>query len=71
MKGLFDDFKKTMSSDEVGGSNIFGVDGVIVKAHGASGDYAFSRAIGLARKSVANGVVEKMKSLIGEVIEDE
>ena len=66
MKDLFKDFKKTMSSDEVGGSNVFGVNGVVVKAHGASGDYAFSRAIGQARRSVAGRVVEKMKAVLAK-----
>lgn len=69
MKDLFADFKKTMSSDEVGGSNVFGVNGVVVKAHGASGDYAFSRAIGQARRSVAGGVVEKMKAVLATELE--
>ena len=37
-----------------------------MKAHGASGDYAFSRAIGQARRSVAGGVVEKMKAVLAK-----
>lgn len=64
MKDLFDDFKKTMNSDEVGGSNVFGVNGVVVKSHGASSDYAFSKAIGQARKSVLGDCVNKMKAVL-------
>ncbi len=65
-KNVFDKFKKTMNPDEVGGANLFGVDGVIVKAHGASNDYAFSQAIDCAYRSVLGGVINKMKNLIGE-----
>lgn len=66
MKNVFKKFKKVMNPDEIGGANLFGVDGVVVKAHGASNPYAFSCAIGQARKVVLGGVVEKMKVIIGD-----
>ncbi|HOI46453.1 MAG TPA: phosphate acyltransferase PlsX [Bacilli bacterium] len=64
MKKALKRFKKQFSADEIGGANIFGVDGVIVKAHGSSNDYAFMNAINQARVIVKANVVEKMKEII-------
>jgi len=50
--------------------NLFGVDGVVVKAHGASSDYAFSKAINQARLTVSGNVIEKMKNVIGDDTSD-
>jgi glycerol-3-phosphate acyltransferase PlsX len=66
MKGAFKKFKKTLSADEIGGANLFGIDGIIVKAHGASSAYAFSNAIQQARLAVMGDVVEKMKKILSE-----
>lgn len=66
MKKVFKAFKKKMSPDEIGGANLFGVDGIVVKAHGSSDAYAFSNAIGQARLAVLGNVVEKMKAIIRE-----
>ncbi|HHZ18151.1 MAG TPA: phosphate acyltransferase PlsX [Acholeplasmataceae bacterium] len=66
MRGVFDKFKKKFSADEIGGANLFGVDGVIVKAHGSSDGYAFSNAIAQARKTVRGDVIAKMKKVIEE-----
>lgn len=70
MKKIFNNFKKLLNPDEIGGSNIFGVDGVVVKAHGASSDYAFSRAINQARLTVLGDVITKMKNIIGDDVND-
>ncbi len=70
MKKAFKNFKKTLSPDEIGGANLFGVDGVVVKAHGSSNAYAFSNAINQARLAVKADVVEKMKSIIADVESD-
>ncbi|MDD4212229.1 MAG: phosphate acyltransferase PlsX [Bacilli bacterium] len=69
MKKNLQAFKKRMSADDVGGAVIFGVDGIIVKAHGSSNAYAFSRAIHQARLAVLGNVVAKMKEKL--VVEDE
>ena len=66
MKNVFTNFKKRLSPDEIGGANLFGVDGVIVKAHGSSEGYAFSNAIAQARKTVLGKVIEKMKKVIND-----
>ncbi len=70
MKKVFKNFKKALNPDEIGGSNLFGVDGVVVKAHGASSDYAFSKAINQARLTVQGNVIEKMKTIIGDDTSD-
>lgn len=44
--------------------HLFGVDGVVVKAHGSSDGYAFSNAINQARLAVKGQVIEKMKNII-------
>ncbi|MGD9605211.1 MAG: phosphate acyltransferase PlsX [Bacilli bacterium] len=66
LKPVFKNFKKQLSPDEVGGAHLFGVDGVVVKAHGSSDAYAFSNAIKQARNVVLGNVIEKMKNIIGE-----
>lgn len=59
-------FKKVLSSDEVGGSLLFGVDGVIVKGHGSSKAYAVSRAIELCMEGVNGGYVDTMRNYLLE-----
>ena len=54
-------FKKRMNSDEVGGSLLFGVDGVIVKAHGASSAYAFSKGIERCLEAVKSNFIDIMR----------
>lgn len=66
MKRNLNRFKDHFNPDKVGGANLFGVDGTIVKAHGSSNAFAFSNAITLAYKSVKGDVVNKMKQYIAE-----
>ncbi len=65
MRKTLNRFKKKMSSDEVGGSLIFGVDGVIVKSHGASSAYAVSKAIETAMAGVKGNYVNIMREKFG------
>ena len=55
-----------MKADDVGGALIFGVDGVVVKAHGNSKAYAFSKAIDLAISGVQGGYVDIMRKHLEE-----
>ena len=66
MNKVFKKFKKVMNPDEIGGAVLFGVDGVVVKSHGSSSDYAFYRAIEKARLIASAKVVDKMKKIIEE-----
>jgi glycerol-3-phosphate acyltransferase PlsX len=61
MRKSLKDFKNRLNADEIGGAMIFGVDGVIVKAHGSSNAYAFSRAIYQARKAVKGNIINIMR----------
>ena len=60
-----------MNPVEVGGAVLFGVDGVVLLAHGASNAYAFSRAINQAKRTVEGQVVQKMKNIIEETNDGE
>lgn len=64
-------FKNRFNPDNIGGANLFGVDGVVVKAHGSSEAFAFYNAINQAYQSVRGEIVEKMKKIISDVIVDE
>ena len=64
MRKVFTNFKKRMSADEVGGANVLGVQGVVVKAHGSSTAYAFAQAISQARRSINADIIAKMEKLI-------
>lgn len=64
MGKVFKTLKKTMNSDEVGGATLFGVDGVVIKAHGASSASAIYSAICKARLAVKGDVVNKMKKVL-------
>ena len=64
MRKNLSNFKQRFSADEIGGAAIFGVDGVVIKAHGSSSAYAFKNAIRQARLAVLGDVVNKMKERI-------
>lgn len=57
--------KKTMDYKEIGGAPIIGVQKPVFKAHGNSDAEAFKSAIGLAVRSVDNGMIEKLTEHLG------
>ena len=59
MKEIFD-YKST------GGAMLLGINGVVVKAHGNSKAYAFSKAIDLAISGVQGGYVDIMRKHLEE-----
>lgn len=59
-------FKDHFNADKVGGATLFGVDGTVIKAHGASNAYAIENAINLAYLAVEKEVVGKMKTYLAE-----
>ncbi|HHX79376.1 MAG TPA: phosphate acyltransferase PlsX [Acholeplasmataceae bacterium] len=71
MKDVFKDFKKVMSADEIGGASIFGIDGIVIKAHGASSAYAFKNAVDKARLAVKGEVIKKMQIVLSEMVEED
>ena len=50
-----------MNKDEYGGAPLLGVNGVVVKAHGSSSGYAFSKALEQAVKMAQGGTVQLLK----------
>ena len=60
-KPAFRRVKKTLSSDEIGGAPLLGVQGAVVKAHGSSNDYAFCSAIGQCVKMIEGNVVKTIE----------
>ena len=69
-KPAFKRVKKTMSSDEIGGAPLLGVQGAVIKAHGSSNDYAFCSAISQCVKMIDGNVVkiieEGVKKMLAE-----
>lgn len=71
MKGAMKKFKKKVSGDDVGGALLFGVDGVIVKSHGSSNAYTFSKAIERCAMGVRGNYVEVMKQRLSAEASDQ
>ncbi|MCM1513380.1 MAG: phosphate acyltransferase PlsX [Anaeroplasma bactoclasticum] len=57
-------FQERFSADKIGGATLFGVDGIVIKAHGASSPEAYQNAIRLAYKAVQKDIVCKMKTYL-------
>ena len=55
-KPAFKAIHKKTSADEIGGSQLLGVNGVVIIAHGGSSPFAFKNAIRQARDSIAHHV---------------
>lgn len=58
----FKEMKETMDYKKYGGAILLGINGVCVKAHGNSNEYAFYQAIGVCKKMIDAKIVEKMKN---------
>ena len=70
-KPAFRRVKKAMSSDEIGGAPLLGVQGAVVKAHGSSNAYAFSNAIGQCVKMVEGHVVQIIENGVARMTQEE
>ena len=58
VKNELKEFKKLMSSDEVGGTALIGISRPVVKAHGSSDAYAIRNAIRQALEFSKSGIIE-------------
>ena len=67
-KPAFRRVKKAMSSDEIGGAPLLGVQGAGVKAHGSSNDYAFCSAITQCVKMIDGHVVQTIEQGVGKLL---
>ncbi len=60
VSGGLKDFKKLMSSEEIGGTALLGISKAVVKAHGSSNERAIQNAIRQAKEYVESGIIEKI-----------
>ena len=67
-KPAFRRVKKAMSSDEIGGAPLLGVQGAVVKAHGSSNDYAFCSAITQCVKMIDGHVVRTIEEGVANLL---
>ena len=65
-QGGFQKIKEIMNYKAFGGAMLFGINGVVVKAHGNSDAYSFEKALELALKMANAGLVEKIKEGFAE-----
>jgi glycerol-3-phosphate acyltransferase PlsX len=59
-----------MSSDEIGGAPLLGVQGAVIKAHGSSNDYAFCSAIGQCIKMIDGKVVQAIEEGVAKMLQE-
>ncbi|HIT50245.1 MAG TPA: phosphate acyltransferase PlsX [Candidatus Pelethenecus faecipullorum] len=64
-------FKKRMSNKEVGGAMLFGLQKVVVKAHGNSDPIAYFNAIRLAKEMVEADIIEQVVAALPKEHTDE
>lgn len=62
VSGGLKEFKKIMSSDEVGGTALLGISRPVIKAHGSSDAYAIKNAVRQARQCVSSGIVDNISA---------
>ncbi len=58
VSGGLREFKKLMSSSEVGGTALIGISRPVIKAHGSSDDYAMKNAVRQAVQFASSGIIE-------------
>ncbi len=61
IKGKMNDFKKNLDYKEIGGTPLFGVNELLIKAHGSSNEKALYNAIGQGCKLVDEKFIEDIK----------
>ena len=60
MKKSLNNFKRSLDASEVGGALLMGLNGIVIKAHGSSNDYAFFNGIRQAKEMVEAEVIKKV-----------
>lgn len=55
-KGAFNALKRRMDPEVYGGAAILGVNGIVIKAHGSSGERAFASAVRVAADEIGHGI---------------
>ena len=57
MKKALTNFKRSLDASEIGGALLMGLNGVVIKAHGSSNDFAFFNGIRQAKEMVEADVI--------------
>lgn len=58
----FDQVRARLSSEQIGGAPLLGVNGVVIIGHGSSTAVAIKNAIGQARRAVQSGMLDAMRA---------
>lgn len=66
-KPAFTKMRASISADDVGGTPLLGVNGVVIVAHGSSSAYALHSAVGQARLAIETGVVDAIRDGIASL----
>lgn len=64
MKKSLKNFKRSLDASEIGGALLMGLDGVVIKAHGSSNDFAFFNGIRQAKEMVEADVINKVNEAL-------
>ena len=64
MKKSLKNFKRSLDASEIGGALLMGLDGVVIKAHGSSNDFAFFNGIRQAKEMVEADVINKVSEAL-------
>jgi len=67
-KPAFNDLKKLMDPNEVGGAPLLGIDGMSIVGHGRSNGYALYNAIKVARQGVDSNLIAAIKESLQSVL---
>ncbi|MBE0701157.1 MAG: phosphate acyltransferase PlsX, partial [Acholeplasmataceae bacterium] len=59
-------FKKSLDASEIGGALLMGLDGVVIKAHGSSNDYAFYNGIRQAKEMVQANIIPLVSEILSK-----
>ncbi len=63
-------FKKSLDASEIGGALLMGLNGVVIKAHGSSNDYAFFNGIRQAKEMVEADVIRIVSQTLEKKADD-
>jgi glycerol-3-phosphate acyltransferase PlsX len=64
MSGTFQKFKEKLDYRKYGGAFLLGINGIAVKAHGASDSEAIFNALNVANSGIKNGIVQAIKGSV-------
>lgn len=70
MRKALNNFKKSLDASEIGGALLMGLDGIVIKAQGASKEHAFLNGIRQAKEMVEADVINKVATVLNQKDEE-